>query len=177
MWRDFSDAFIYFPDDPFKLVSIWLFAVGQVRGGLRWSDGDSIRESWEIWPEEPDGRISRVAQTTQVQVVGSLASWGTVGWSCLVRGFEDGRQGEEFSFREEGGSRREEPLWLDRTSNTGVREDPFNLLDPTFGHCPNSDWTPHFFDWTEQAIHVLGKTHSIELLSFKGGNCYEIAKL
>ena len=22
-----------------------------------------------------------------------------------------------------------------------VREHPFNLLDPTFGHCPNSDWT------------------------------------
>ena len=24
----------------------------------------------------------------------------------------------------------------------GLREDPFNLLDPTFGHCPNSYWTP-----------------------------------
>ena len=23
-----------------------------------------------------------------------------------------------------------------------VREHPFNLLDPTFGHCPNSYWTP-----------------------------------
>ena len=26
---------------------------------------------------------------------------------------------------------------------SGFREDPFNLLNPTFGHCPNSDWTPH----------------------------------
>ena len=183
MWRDFSDAFIYFPDDPFKLVSIWLFAVGQVRGGLRWSDGGSIRESWEIWPEEPDGRISRIAQTTQSsgRHRWNASSWWDrlllEGWSCLVRGSEDGRQGEEFSIREEGGSRREEPLWLDRTSNTGVREDPFNLLDPTFGHCPNSNWTHHFFYWKEQAIQVLGKTHLIELLSFKAGNCYEIAKL
>ena len=27
-----------------------------------------------------------------------------MGWSCLVRGFEDGRQWEEFSIREKGGS-------------------------------------------------------------------------
>ena len=24
-----------------------------------------------------------------------------------------------------------------------VREDPFQMLSPTFGHCLNSDWTPH----------------------------------
>ena len=25
---------------------------------------------------------------------------------------------------------------------TLLRKDPFELTPPTFGHCPNSDWTP-----------------------------------
>ena len=28
------------------------------------------------------------------------------------------------------------------TSCISLREDPFRLTPPTFGHCPNSDWTP-----------------------------------
>ena len=128
MWQDFSDAFIYFPDDPFKLLSIWLFAVGQVRGGLRWSDGDSIRESWEIWPEEPDGRISRIAQTTQSS---GRHWWNASNWwdRLLLEGLWDGLALWEGLRMEDKGK----SLVLERKVEAGGR---------------------NLFDWTEQAIQV-----------------------
>ena len=34
-------------------------------------------------------------------------------------------------------------MQLRRNADKGdFREDPFSLTPPTFGHCPNSDWTP-----------------------------------